>query len=81
MDQVATFKDELNLIEAESQGMDEEVKLWIKTTNLNKDLVQKLGIFERASLQIKFGHGLFEGRARALRKRARGYLINRVTRR
>ena len=61
MDQDATFKDKLNLIKAKYWGMDEEVKLWIKTTNLDKDVVQVLAILEGASSPPKFRHGLFKG--------------------
>ena len=72
MGQDATFKDELNLIKAKCWGMDEEVKLWIKTTNLDEDVVQVLAILEQASLPPKFGHGLFKGRAGALKKGIHG---------
>jgi hypothetical protein len=68
MGQDATFKNELNLIEAEGRGVHEEVKLGIKTTNLDEDIVQVLAMLERTSSPPKFGHGVLEGRAGALRK-------------
>ena len=39
MDQDATFKDKFNLIEAKSWGIHKEVKLKIKTKNLNKNII------------------------------------------
>ena len=40
MAQDVIFKDELKLIEAEDWGMNEEVDLWIETTNLDEDVLQ-----------------------------------------
>ena len=39
MDQNATLKEELDIIEAKNWGMHEEVELGIETTNLDKDVV------------------------------------------
>ena len=39
MGQDATFKNKFNVIKAEGWSIDEEVKFWIETTNLDKDIV------------------------------------------
>ena len=74
MDQDVTFKDRLNLIEAQGWGVHEDVEL--KTTKFDKDIVHVLAMLEGTSFPLKFGHGLYIVRIGAHRKRAQSELVN-----
>ena len=68
MGQDATFEDEFDLDEAEGWSMNEGV--WIKTTNLNENVIQVLAMLEGILSPINLGYGIFQDVAHAIKEGA-----------
>ena len=60
--------------------MNEKVDLWMQTTNLHKDVIKVLAMFEGKSMPIKFGYGLLEGWACTIEVGAHNKLVHSLCR-
>ena len=60
--------------------MNEKGDPWIQSTNLHKDVIKVLTMFEGKSMPTEFGHGLLKGQACTVRVGAQNKLVHTLYR-